>query len=250
MIKYRTIIKNKTNICSPSCILCVTYLFIDIKIHVIMLEYAVFEGGPFLENTYIVSDETRDCIIIDPGCSNPIEEKQLLDYIEVKCLKPTRLINTHCHIDHVLGNAFISKRFGLLPEYHEIEKIVMDSCEMVAANYHIPYNPSPKAEKYLEVPGKVEFGNTELELRFTPGHSPGSVVLISHEHKTIFAGDVLFQGSIGRTDLPGGDFATLEKSIREQLYTLDNEYKVFPGHGPETSIGFEKANNPFVSVKV
>lgn len=212
-----------------------------------MLEYAVFEGGPFSENTYILSDESRDCIIIDPGCSNSQEQKRLLDYIEVKCLRPKRLINTHCHIDHVLGNNFISKRFALLPEYHKIESIVMDSCEMVAARYHIPYTPSPKATTFLEIPGKINFGNTELELLFTPGHSPGSVSLVNHEHKFIFAGDVLFRESIGRADLPGGDFNTLEKSIREELYTLADDYKVLPGHGPETTIGHEKKHNPYVS---
>ena len=213
-----------------------------------MLEYAVLEGGPFLENTYIVHDDSRECIIIDPGCSNTEEQKRLLDYIEVKCLKPTRLINTHCHIDHVLGNHFVAKRFGLVPEYHNLESIVMDSCEMVAAQYHIPYTPSPKAESFLEVPGKISFGNTELDLLFTPGHSPGSVSLVSYEHKLIFAGDVLFRDSIGRYDLPGGNFDTLKQSILNELYTLDDDFRVLPGHGPETSIGYEKKNNPFVSV--
>jgi len=211
-----------------------------------MLEYAVFEGGPFLENSYILSDETRECIIIDPGCSNVAEQKRIIDYLEVKCLQVKRLINTHCHIDHVLGNHFISTRFNVLPEYHKIESIVMDSCEMVAVNYGIPYTPSPKAVSFLETPGTIRFGNTTLELRFTPGHSPGSISLVNHKHQIVFAGDVLFQDSIGRTDLPGGDFTTLEKSIREQLYTLDDQYVVCSGHGNETTIGHEKKNNPFV----
>jgi len=211
-----------------------------------MLEYVVLPGGPFYENTYVVSDESRDCIIIDPGCSNFEEEKRLMDYIEVKCLRPVRLINTHCHIDHVLGNAFVSKTWGIFPEYHEMEKIVMDSCEMVAANYGIPYNPSPKALHLIEVPGTIAFGNTKLDVLFTPGHSPGSISLVSHEHKIVFSGDVLFRDSIGRYDLPGGDFPTLEKSIREQLYVLPDDYKVLSGHGPETTIGYEKKNNPFV----
>ncbi len=211
-----------------------------------MLEYAVLAGGPFLENTYIVSDETRECIIIDPGCSNDAEQKRLLDYIEVKCLQPKRLINTHCHIDHVLGNHFVFKHFGLVPEYHPLESVVLEFAEISAQRYQIPYSKSPVASSFLEVPGSVEFGNTQLELRFTPGHSPGSVSLVSHEHQLIFAGDVLFRDSIGRTDLPGGDFDTLRNSIWEQLYTLKDDYKVLSGHGPETTIGYEKKNNPFV----
>ena len=214
-----------------------------------MLEYAVLEGNPFMENTYIVYDDTRECIIIDPGCYDAAEQKRLMDYIEVKCLRPKRLINTHCHIDHVLGNMFVSKHFGLKPEYHKIEEIVMASCVQVASKYHIPYTPSPVAEKYLEAGQTITFGNTELEVRFTPGHSPGSVSLVNHEHKIIFAGDVLFQGSIGRTDLPGGNFEILEKSIKEQLYVLDDDYKVLPGHGDETTIGIEKRTNPFVKAK-
>ena len=211
-----------------------------------MLQYAVLLGNPFMENTYLVYDETRTCIIIDPGCYDESERKRLMDYIEVKCLRPVRLINTHCHIDHVLGNEFISKRFNLLPEYHKIEQIVLDSCERVAANYHVPYTPSPNADLFLEAGDIVKFGNTELEVRFTPGHSPGSIVLINHEHKLIFAGDVLFEGSIGRTDLPGGDFDTLANSIRVELYTLGDDYVVLPGHGESTTIGQEKRTNPFV----
>lgn len=211
-----------------------------------MLEFAVLEGNPFMENTYIVYDDTREAVIIDPGCSTTEERKQLMDYIEVKCLKPKRLLNTHCHIDHVLGNKYVGTVFGLKPEYHKIEQQVLDSCEQVAAMYHIPYDPSPHAERYIETGEIIEFGNTKLEVRFTPGHSPGSVIFINHEHKVIFAGDVLFQGSIGRTDLPGGDFDTLEKSIRDQLYTLPDDYRVLPGHGGETTIGVEKKSNPFV----
>lgn len=211
-----------------------------------MLEFVVLAGNPFMENTYLLSDETKECVIIDPGCSNPEEQKRLTDFIEVKCLKPVKLLNTHCHIDHVLGNAFISKRYGLFPEYHKIEQIVMDSCVEVAERYQIPYTPSANAISFVSEEEEIRFGNTVLEVRFTPGHSPGSVCFINHEHKMIVAGDVLFRDSIGRTDLPGGDHQTLLKSVKEQLYTLGDDYKVLPGHGPETSIGYEKANNPFV----
>lgn len=211
-----------------------------------MLEYAVLEGNPFMENTYLVYDETRSCVIIDPGCYDSAERKRLIDYIKVKCLKPVALINTHCHIDHVLGNSYVSKRFGLEPVYHKKEEIVMASCVEVAARYHIPYTPSPLASKYLLEGESISFGNSKLDIVFTPGHSPGSISLINHEHGLIFAGDVLFQGSIGRTDLPGGDFSVLEHSIRTQLYSLPDHFKVLPGHGGETTIGAEKQSNPFV----
>jgi glyoxylase-like metal-dependent hydrolase (beta-lactamase superfamily II) len=211
-----------------------------------MLEYIVLPGNPFMENTYIISDETRECIIVDPGCSNKEEQKRLVDYIEMKCLKPVQLINTHCHIDHVLGNKYVSLRFGLSPKYHILEQEVLDSCAWVAGQYGIPYEQSPSATEFLDVEKNLEFGNSSFEMRFTPGHSPGSVSLINHEHKWVFGGDVLFRDSIGRTDLPGGNMATLMESIKSQLFTLDDDYKVMSGHGPETTIGYEKVNNPFL----
>ncbi len=211
-----------------------------------MLEFVTLPGNPFMENTYIINDETRECIIVDPGCSSKEEQKRLVEYIEIKCLKPVQLINTHCHIDHVLGNKYVSLRFGLTPKYHEEEQQVLDACSWVAGQYGIPYDPSPNAKEFLDVSKPLEFGNSSFELRFTPGHSPGSVSLVNHEHKMVFGGDVLFRDSIGRTDLPGGNMATLLHSIKTQLFTLDDEFKVMSGHGPETTIGYEKVNNPFL----
>lgn len=212
-----------------------------------MLEYIVLPGNPFMENTYIISDETRECLILDPGCSDKEERKRLVDYIEMKCLKPVLLINTHCHIDHVLGNKYVSTRFGLTPKYHKLEQQVLDQCEWVSAQYGIPYDKSPNALEFLEIGEELSFGNTRFEMRFTPGHSPGSVSLINHEHKLVFGGDVLFRDSIGRADLPGGDMETLLHSIRTELFTLDDDYKVMSGHGQETTIGYEKQHNPFLA---
>lgn len=211
------------------------------------LEYIVLEGNPFMENTYILFDETKECVIIDPGCSNVSEEKRLRDVLDMKCLRPVRLLNTHCHIDHVLGNDWVSRNYKLKPEYHQLEQIVMDHSENVAQRYEIPYTVSPNAETFLTVEDKITFGNTELEIRFTPGHSPGSITFIDHNTRTVFAGDVLFYRSIGRTDLPGGHHETLLESIRTQLYTLEDDYIVLPGHGPKTTIGEEKKENPFVT---
>lgn len=203
-------------------------------------------GNPFQENTYIVFDESKECVIIDPGCYNQAEASRLQEFISSQGLKPVRLLNTHCHIDHVLGNDFVHRTYGLLPEYHRIEQVVMDSCVEVAQRYNLVYKPSPNAVHFLEAGDYIEFGSKRLEVRFTPGHSPGSVSFVEHNHKQIFAGDVLFYESIGRTDLPGGDFDTLATSIRKELYVLDDDFAVHCGHGHSTTIGHEKQHNPYV----
>lgn len=210
------------------------------------LEYIVLEGNPFMENTYILYDDSKECIIFDPGCSNPEEEKRMRDVIDMKCIRPVRLINTHCHIDHVLGNQWVFKNYQLKPEYHEKEQVVLDSCVEVAKMYGIPYTPSPNADSFLKITDTIKFGNTELEIRFTPGHSLGSLCFIDNETKIVVGGDVLFNGSIGRTDLPGGNHQQLLDSISKELYSLDDDYTVLPGHGPSTTIGQEKKMNPFV----
>lgn len=222
--------------------------FIKQKNKTMALEYAVLEGNPFSENTYVLYDETRACIIIDPGCYNVTEEKRLRDLLEAKCLKPVQLINTHCHIDHVLGNDWVFTNYQLKPQYHKLEVPVMEANERVAQMYGIPYTVSPVADTFIHENETITFGNTSLEVRLTPGHSPGSLCFINHEHELVIGGDVLFYHSIGRTDLPGGDHQTLLKSIREQLFTLPDTYKVLPGHGNPTTIGEEKKSNPFLQV--
>jgi glyoxylase-like metal-dependent hydrolase (beta-lactamase superfamily II) len=176
------------------------------------------------------------------------EQKQLTSYIEAKKLTPVRLINTHCHIDHVLGNRYISETYKLDLEAHEGEIPVLESCVMIASMYQIPYNPSPMIAKKLKQGETIEFGKTKLDILFTPGHSPASISLYNSENNVLIAGDVLFKRSIGRTDLPGGDFETLKASIQKKLYILPDETVVFPGHGPSTTIGEEKAENQFVRV--
>lgn len=203
--------------------------------------------NPFQENTYIVYDETGSCIIFDPGCSNKQEQKQLAQVIEEKKLTPVRLINTHCHIDHVLGNRFVADTYDLKLEIHEGELSVLQSVSMVADMYGIPYpEVSPLPEKFIAPGDIISFGNTQLKALFTPGHSPASISFYCEADKFLIAGDVLFYGSIGRTDLPGGDHATLIRSIQEQLMVLDDEVRVYPGHMQMTTIGFERKNNPFL----
>lgn len=203
--------------------------------------------NPFQENTYIVFDETRECIIFDPGCSNQQERKQLMRTIEEKKLKPVRLINTHCHIDHVLGNHFIHDTYGLELEIHQGELPVLQAVPMVADMYGIPYpDPSPEPGRYIEADEIITFGNTRLQALLTPGHSPASLSFYCAEDQFLIAGDVLFYGSIGRTDLPGGNHATLIRSIVEKLLVLDDVVRVYPGHMQSTTIGFERVNNPFL----
>lgn len=212
-----------------------------------MVHVAELTFNPFQENTYIVYDDTKECVIFDPGCMTATEKTELVTFIESAGLKPVRLINTHCHIDHILGNKFVAERWQLPLEIHQGELVVLESAPMVAQMYGIPYlQHSPMPEKFIEAGDMIRFGETELEVLFTPGHSPASISFYNRQHQYLIAGDVLFHGSIGRTDLPGGDHATLIASIKEKLLVLDDAVKVYPGHGPATTIGFERANNPFL----
>jgi hydroxyacylglutathione hydrolase len=211
-----------------------------------MLTVDCFAFNPFQENTYVVSDETRECIIFDPGCYTEEEKRTLHDFISSAQLKPVRLINTHAHIDHILGNKYVSETYGLKVEMHVLELPVLHAVSLYASQWGIDPEPSPEPEVLLEEGQLVTFGNSSFEILFTPGHSPGSLTFYSKVDSLIIAGDVLFLNSIGRTDLPGGNFDTLIKSIRTQLFTLDENTKVYPGHGPLTSIGYEKKTNPFL----
>ena len=191
-------------------------------------------------------DETKECVIIDPGCSNPSEQKELADFIAEENLKPVRLLNTHCHIDHVFGNSFIAKKYNLRLEINKNDLEVLHSLPQVSHLYGLNAEQSVEPSKFLEEGDKITFGNSSLDILFTPGHSPGSICFVSHEDKFVIGGDVLFYGSIGRTDLPGGDHETLLNSIRTKFFPLDGDFVVFSGHGRETTIGFEKENNPFL----
>jgi hydroxyacylglutathione hydrolase len=211
-----------------------------------MLTVSSFTFGPFRENTYILHDETKHCVIIDPGCFTASEQAELRQFIEKSTLVPVLLLNTHCHVDHVAGNAFVCSMYKLLPVIHKNDLVVLQSQERVSAMYGLPCDLSPMPKRFLEDGEAISFGNSELEVIFTPGHAPGHVVFYSSANKFVVNGDVLFNGSVGRTDLPLGDFATLEHSIRTRMYTLPDETTVYCGHGPVTTIGYEKKNNPFV----
>ena len=213
-----------------------------------MIKIHSFTFNDFEENTYIViDDQSNECLIIDPGCNGTAENGQILSYITENGLKPIRLINTHCHIDHILGNNFISRTFGLTLEAHAGEIPVLLSGEKIAQMYGIPYVLSPQIGKFLDESQSVLLGKHEWKILFCPGHSPASICLYHEGSESLIAGDVLFHRSIGRTDLPGGDYDTLINSIRTKLFTLPPNTKVYPGHGIPTTIGEEQQYNPFLN---
>jgi hydroxyacylglutathione hydrolase len=211
-----------------------------------MAHVVVFTFNPFQENTYLIYDDTKECVLFDPGCYSDMEKSTLAGFIAEKGLTPVRLINTHCHLDHIFGNSFVAEKYGLDLEIHEGEQVVLAHAPEASRMYGIPMETSPVAKRFIEEGEEIRFGETRLKAILTPGHSPASLSFFCEEHRFIIAGDVLFAGSIGRTDLPGGDFDTLIDSITQKLLPLGDDVTVYPGHGPETTIGQEKVSNPFL----
>ena len=213
-----------------------------------MLSVKSFIFNPVQENTYILYNEKGDCCIIDPGCYFKEEREELTTAIRAHNLRPVLLVNTHCHLDHVFGNRFVSETWGLELNIHPLEKVVLDFAPESGKMWQMPVEVYEGPLHFLEEGKKLNIGDDELGILFTPGHSPGSVSFYYPAGGFIISGDVLFDGSIGRTDLPGGDFNTLAQSIRTQLYTLPDDTRVYSGHGPSTTIGKEKKSNPFVQL--
>ncbi|MGZ5222231.1 MAG: MBL fold metallo-hydrolase [Chitinophagaceae bacterium] len=214
-----------------------------------MLTVQPFTFNPVQENTYVVYNEKGQCCIIDPGCYFASEEMELKKFIEDKQLKPIYLLNTHCHLDHIFGNRFVHKTFGLELYLHPQEKQVLDHGPASGQMFQLSFDNYDGPLHYLEEGNNILIGDEILEVLFTPGHSPGSISFYSAAHKFLVSGDVIFEGSVGRTDLPGGSFEVLEQSIRTKLYTLPEDVIVYSGHGDSTTIGDEMRSNPFVKMK-
>lgn len=213
-----------------------------------MLNVQSFTFNPFQENSYVVYDEaSKSAVIFDPGASNLSERSILEKAISALDLDLHKLINTHCHIDHVLGNQFISKKYNLILEAHKKEEVVLESCDRVSKMYNIPYDTSPKIRNFIEDRETITIGDYTMSSILAPGHSPGSLCFYCEEFNFLIGGDVLFFQSIGRTDLPGGDHNTLITSIKERLFPLPDSTVVYSGHGPNTTIGLEKGHNPFLT---
>jgi hydroxyacylglutathione hydrolase len=212
-----------------------------------MINIKQFTFNAYQENTYVLFDETGECVIIDPGMYDGAEQNELVQFIVGATLKPVLLLNTHCHIDHVFGNKFVFDQWGLKPQFHQGELVVLQSIPGYAPQMGMSYELSPEPEVYLPESGEVHFGNSSLKLIFAPGHSPAHLCFYAEGDNFMIGGDVLFYGSIGRTDLPGGNYQQLITSIKENLFILPPETKVFPGHGKLTTIGYEQKHNPFLT---
>jgi len=211
-----------------------------------MINIKSFTFNPFSENTYVLHDESGEAVIIDPGCYDKEEFQELYNYIENNGLKPVKIINTHAHIDHVLGVAGLKRKYIIPFSLHKTDEPLLKAVKTYSSNYGFSQFDEPEIDSYLGEGDIVTFGNSSLKVIFVPGHAPGHVAFVNDEQHFVIAGDVLFRQSIGRTDLPGGDMKTLLNSIRTQLFTLADDYAVYAGHMQPTTIGFEKKNNPFL----
>ncbi|MDX1350443.1 MAG: MBL fold metallo-hydrolase [Putridiphycobacter sp.] len=210
-----------------------------------MIEIKKMTFNPFQENTYVLFDETKECVIIDPGCYDKHEESLLLDFISSQGLKPVKLVNTHGHIDHVLGNYFVSEAYGIDLYAHANIVGQLAAIPNYSALYGFnAYKMSPQPKQFLNEGDKLQFGNSELDIMFCPGHAPDHLVFYHAQQGFVINGDVLFQGSYGRVDLPGGDFSTLKDSIINKMFALPDDTVVYCGHGGETTIGHERHTNP------
>ncbi len=212
-----------------------------------MIQLKKFTFNPVQENTFVLFDETGECIIIDAGCYFENERLELDRFIAEKQLKPVRLINTHCHFDHIMGITHCRTKYHLKFEIHPDEISLVEEASSHGDLFGIPVEPIDAPDSFFQEGDQITFGNSFLQVIAAPGHSPGGVVFYNPEQKILVAGDVLFYGSIGRTDLPGGSFELLVGNIKTKLLTLPEDTTVYCGHGPETTIGFEKKNNPFLS---
>lgn len=206
-----------------------------------------FIFNPFQENTYVVSDETGKAVIIDAGNLFDNENMQLSNYIKSNNLKPVHLLNTHLHLDHQFGNKYVFETYGLSPQAHKKDEYMIEKLPETMKGYHFPMTVEGQPiGKYLTEEDEISFGNVKFKILYVPGHSPGSIAFYSEKDNMLFSGDALFKGSIGRTDMPGGDYETLLNSIHKNLVPLPDPTVVYSGHGPATTIGEERISNPYL----
>ncbi|MES2780923.1 MAG: MBL fold metallo-hydrolase [Bacteroidota bacterium] len=212
-----------------------------------MITVQSFTFNEFQENTYVLFDETKECVIIDPGCHRPSEQRELVEFMHTNELKPVKLLNTHCHIDHVLGNTFVVERFHLSLYMHEGELFTYNDTLRWTTLFGIPPLEIPENKVFVTEKDTITFGNSTLNIAHTPGHSKASITFYNLEEKFAIAGDVLFMESIGRTDLPGGNYETLIQSIQTVLFSWPDDIRIYSGHGYPTTIGHERKFNPFLT---
>lgn len=211
-----------------------------------MLTVEYFTFNPFQENTYVVYDEEKNCIIIDPGCSNSFENEELDAFISENQLRPGCIFLTHSHIDHVYGLAYVKSKYGVPIVGHTLASKGIATTELVAKLYGLNITLPPDLDQRVDESDTISIGKHVMKILFCPGHSPDHLVLYNKENAFAIVGDVIFKESIGRTDLPGGNYETLMESIHQKILLLPSETILYPGHGPETSIKQEITNNPFL----
>jgi glyoxylase-like metal-dependent hydrolase (beta-lactamase superfamily II) len=205
-----------------------------------------FVFNPFYENTYVISSNDKNAFIFDPGCYEDFEINEICQYIDEQQLNVKAIVNTHCHIDHVLGNKTLKEKFNCPLMIPKREEEIFNAVVTYAPQWGITNYQHAEVDKFLLEKGSLQLDEVTFSLIEVSGHSPGHLIFYEESEQTIIGGDVLFRESIGRTDLPGGNHDELLTNIREKVYTLPEEVTVYPGHGPETTIGYEKKYNPFV----
>lgn len=213
-----------------------------------MIQIQRFPYNDFQVNTYIVYDETKKCIIIDPGMYYENERNEFTDFISTNGLKPVMLAITHAHIDHIISNDFIAKEYKIKLIAHKECSDFLTHAKEYGRNFGIEINEVKPIDVFIDEESKLKFGHSELQILYTPGHANGSICFYAKDAGFVITGDVLFFQSIGRTDLPTGNYDLIQESIWGKLFTLPDETTVYPGHGPETTIGYEKLHNPFVAI--
>ena len=203
--------------------------------------------NPFQENTYVVWDDTRECVVIDAGNYSSQEDAALVKFLSEKNLKPVMALNTHGHVDHMLGVNRIKEEYGASFAIHGADRFLIETAPTHGSIYGFRVGEVPATDVDLDGVPEVKFGNTVLKVIHTPGHTPGHVCYYEPESRTLFSGDTLFKESIGRTDLPGGDYGWIMRSIIDRLLPLGGDVKFYPGHGPSSTIGHEMLYNPFIT---
>ncbi|HPD64804.1 MAG TPA: MBL fold metallo-hydrolase [Bacteroidia bacterium] len=210
-----------------------------------MLKVKKFIFNSFGENTYLVYNTSGEAVVIDPGMSDSGEEKQFISFLNDNKLKIIGLINTHCHIDHISGNRFIADTFQVGLSAHQGEMLNIQIADQQAVLFGMPKSNTPVISEFLEEGDEIKIDESSLKVLHTPGHTRGGISLYAEKEGFIVCGDLIFRGSIGRVDLPGGDYDTILKSIMMKIFTLPENTIIYSGHGDETTVGFEKKFNPF-----
>jgi len=212
-----------------------------------MIKVEKFVVNPLQENAFVVYDETGECILVDPGFYFEVERREIKEFFCDHRLTPVMIANTHGHFDHVMGVEFIRNEYKVPFIMHAEDEFWIDRVTEQAEMFGFEMEPVRAPDAFFGEGEQLRFGHSRLEILHIPGHSPGHVVFYSRQDQILLAGDVLFYGGIGRTDLPGGDSGALISGIKNRLFQLPGETKVFCGHGPETSLDFEKSSNPFLT---